>query len=139
MKHYPILQLPGTNMQYVNNQQFILGNNVLKPIKADKIDILLKRSIRIEASLGDEEEDDKQEDFNLTKIAEVAGKGLKKLRRNWSIKKDDLSKGLSKIKRSSKNLIEDVYTKDGNFYILLRSLAYRNVVTANNLGDGATF
>ena len=86
---------------------------MLKPIKADKIDILLKRSIRIEASLGDEEEDDKQEDFNLTKIAEVAGKGLKKLRRNWSIKKDDLSKGLSKIKRSSKNLIEDVYTKDG--------------------------
>jgi len=70
---------------------------------------------RIEASLGDEEEDDKQEDFNLTKIAEVAGKGLKKLRRNWSIKKDDLSKGLSKIKRSSKNLIEDVYTKDAKF------------------------
>ena len=108
-------------MQYVSDHQFIfhiLGNNSFKPIKADKIDILLKRSIRIEASLGEEEEDDKQEDFNLTKIAEVAGKGLKKLRRNWSIKKDDLSKGLSKIKRSSKNLIEDVYTKDGNFYIL---------------------
>ena len=120
-------------MQYVSDHQFIfhiLGNNSFKPIKADKIDILLKRSIRIEASLGDEEEDDKQEDFNLTKIAEVAGKGLKKLRRNWSIKKDDLSKGLSKIKRSSKNLIEDVYTKDGNFYILLRCLkrTYKNIL-----------
>ena len=120
-------------MQYVSDHQFIfhiLGNNSFKPIKADKIDILLKRSIRIEASLGEEEEDDKQEDFNLTKIAEVAGKGLKKLRRNWSIKKDDLSKGLSKIKRSSKNLIEDVYTKDGNFYILLRCLkrTYKNIL-----------
>ena len=54
------------------------------------------------------------EDSNLTKIAEAAGRSIKKLRRNWSIKKDDLTKGLSKIKRSSKNLIEDVYTKEGN-------------------------
>ena len=50
---------------------------------------------------------------NLSKIAEAAGRGIKKLRRNWSIKKDDLTKGLSKIKRSSRNLIEDVYTKEG--------------------------
>jgi len=48
-------------------------------------------------------------DSNLTKIAEVAGKRIKKLRRNWSLKKDDISKGLSKIKKSSKTLIEDVY------------------------------
>ena len=54
------------------------------------------------------------EDSNLSKIAEAAGRGIKKLRRNWSIKKDDLTKGLSKIKRSSRNLIEDVYTKEGN-------------------------
>ena len=53
------------------------------------------------------------EDSNLSRIAEAAGRGIKKLRRNWSIKKDDLSKGLSKIKRSSRNLIEDVYTKEG--------------------------
>ena len=43
----------------------------------------------------------------------MAERSIKKLRRNWSIKKDDLSKGLSKIKRSSKTLIEDVYTKEG--------------------------
>ena len=55
----------------------------------------------------------KQQDSSLVKIAEVAERGIKKLRRNWSIKKDDLSKGLSKIKRSSKTLIEDVYTKEG--------------------------
>ena len=68
----------------------------------------------------DEADDDtKQEDSNLTKIAEAAGRGFKKLRRNWSIKKEDLTKGFSKIKRSSKNLIEDVYTKEGrfNYYI----------------------
>ena len=54
------------------------------------------------------------DDSNLSKIAEAAGRGIKKLRRNWSIKKDDLTKGLSKIKKSSRNLIEDVYTKEGN-------------------------
>ena len=54
------------------------------------------------------------DDSNLSKFAEAAGRGIKKLRRNWSIKKDDLTKGLSKIKRSSRNLIEDVYTKEGN-------------------------
>ena len=56
----------------------------------------------------------KQQDSSLVKIAEVAERSIKKLRRNWSIKKDDLSKGLSKIKRSSKTLIEDVYTKEGS-------------------------
>lgn len=54
------------------------------------------------------------DDSNLSKFAEAAGRGIKKLRRNWSIKKDDLTKGLSKIKRSSRNLIEDVYTKEGD-------------------------
>ena len=52
---------------------------------------------------------------NLNKIAEVAGRRIKKLRRNWSIKKEDLSRGLSKFKKSSKTLIEDVYnSKEGN-------------------------
>ena len=55
----------------------------------------------------------KQQDSSLGKIAEVAERSIKKLRRNWSIKKDDLSRGFSKIKRSSKTLIEDVYTKEG--------------------------
>ena len=55
---------------------------------------------------------------NLTKIAEVAGKRIKKLRRNWSLKKDDISKGLSKIKRSSKPLIEVVYdSREGLTFI----------------------
>ena len=65
-------------------------------------------------SLPDSQEKQlKQQDSSLVKIAEVAERSIKKLRRNWSIKKDDLSKGLSKIKRSSKTLIEDVYTKEG--------------------------
>jgi len=48
-------------------------------------------------------------DSNLTKIAEVAGRRIKKLRRNWSLTKEDITKGLSKIKKNSKILIEDVY------------------------------
>jgi len=69
----------------------------------------------IDTRQDDAYDDAKQEDSNLTKIAEAAGRGFKKLRRNWSIKKEDLTKGFSKIKRSSKNLIEDVYTKEVKF------------------------
>ena len=60
---------------------------------------------------------EKQEDSGLTKIAEAAGRSIKKLRRNWSIKKDDLTKGLSKIKRNSKTILEDVYTKEGKSWV----------------------
>ena len=42
-------------------------------------------------------------------------KKIKKLRRNWSLKKEDISKGLSKIKKSSKTLIEEVYWKETKF------------------------
>ena len=35
---------------------------------------------------------------NLTKIAEAAGKKMRKLRRNWSLKKSDITRSLSKIK-----------------------------------------
>ena len=51
----------------------------------------------------------------LGRIAAVAGRGIRKLRRNWSLRKEDLSKGLSRIKRTSKNIIEEVYSKDGVF------------------------
>jgi hypothetical protein len=40
---------------------------------------------------------------------------IKKLRRNWSLRKEDISKGISKIKKSSKTLIEDVYWKEARF------------------------
>ena len=58
-----------------------------------------------------------QEDSNLTRIAVAAGNSIKKLRRNWSLKKEDLTKGFSKIKRNSKSLIEDVYTKEGGCFV----------------------
>lgn len=76
----------------------------------------------IDTREDDAYDDAKQEDSNLTKIAEAAGRGFKKLRRNWSIKKEDLTKGFSKIKRSSKNLIEDVYTKEGRLTIIFTVL-----------------
>ena len=38
-------------------------------------------------------------------MVSAAGRKIKKLRRNWSMKKNDLSKGLSKIRRSSQSSI----------------------------------
>ena len=64
-------------------------------------------------SKGRHDSTSEKEDLSLTRIAEAAGRGIKKLRRNWSIKKDDLTKGLSKIKKSSITILEDVYTKEG--------------------------
>ncbi len=37
----------------------------------------------------------------LTKFAEAAGKKMRKLRRNWSLKKNDISRSLSRIRKSS--------------------------------------
>ena len=39
---------------------------------------------------------------NLSKIAEAAGRKMKKLKTNWSIKKHDITRSLSKIKRPSR-------------------------------------
>ena len=38
---------------------------------------------------------------NLSKIAEAAGRKMKKLKTNWSMKKNDITRSLSKIKRTS--------------------------------------
>merc|ERR1719180_349181 len=51
-----------------------------------------------------EEDDDldlREKTSNLTKIAEAAGRKMKKLRTNWSMKKNDITRSLSKIKRTS--------------------------------------
>ena len=39
---------------------------------------------------------------NLSKIAEAAGRKMKKLKTNWSMKKNDITRSLSKIKRTSR-------------------------------------
>ncbi len=40
-------------------------------------------------------------DTKLTKLAEAANKKMKKLRRNWSLKKSDISKSWSRIRKYS--------------------------------------
>jgi hypothetical protein len=40
-------------------------------------------------------------DTKLTKLADAANKKMKKLRRNWSLKKNDISKGWSRIRKYS--------------------------------------
>ena len=69
--------------------------------------------IRQPSSESDFDEINEEEDFdddldlrgektsNLTKIAEAAGRKMKKLRTNWSMKKNDITRSLSKIKRTS--------------------------------------
>ena len=37
----------------------------------------------------------------LSKFAEAAGKKMRKLRRNWSLKKNDISRSLSRIRKTS--------------------------------------
>ena len=51
-----------------------------------------------EEVLEDDDKDDKTS--NLTKIAEAAGRKMKKLKTNWSMKKNDITRSLSKIKRT---------------------------------------
>ena len=38
---------------------------------------------------------------NLNKMASAAGRKIRKLRRNWSLKKNDLTRSFSKIRRAS--------------------------------------
>ena len=42
-----------------------------------------------------------QGDTKLTKLAEAANKKMRKLRRNWSLKKSDISKSWSRIRKYS--------------------------------------
>ena len=54
--------------------------------------------------INEEEEDDldlREKTSNLSKIAEAAGRKMKKLKTNWSMKKNDITRSLSKIKRTS--------------------------------------
>jgi hypothetical protein len=41
------------------------------------------------------------QDTKLTKLAEAANKKMRKLRRNWSLKKSDISKSWSRIRKYS--------------------------------------
>ena len=43
----------------------------------------------------------KIQDTKLTKLAEAANKKMRKLRRNWSLKKSDISKSWSRIRKYS--------------------------------------
>ena len=51
---------------------------------------------------GDDELDLREKTSNLSKIAEAAGRKMKKLKTNWSMKKNDITRSLSKIKRPSR-------------------------------------
>merc|ERR1719471_846959 len=43
---------------------------------------------------------------NLSKIAEAAGRKMKKLKTNWSIKKSDITRSLSRIKKNSRPALD---------------------------------
>ena len=54
---------------------------------------------------GDEEEDREEKTSNLSKIAEAAGRKMKKLKTNWSMKKNDITRSLSRIKRTNRPMV----------------------------------
>lgn len=70
-----------------------------------------------------QEESDDSPDFtssakvsnsNLSKIAEAAGRKMKKLKTNWSIKKSDITRSLSRIKKTSRPSLDLSSSYDGN-------------------------
>ena len=50
---------------------------------------------------------------NLVKIAEAAGRKMKKLKTNWSIKKSDITRSLSRIKKTSRPALDLGPAPDG--------------------------
>ena len=50
---------------------------------------------------------------NLSKIAEAAGRKMKKLKTNWSIKKSDITRSLSRIKKTSRPALDLGPAPDG--------------------------
>lgn len=51
---------------------------------------------------------------NLSKIAEAAGRKMKKLKTNWSIKKNDITRSLSKsIKKNSRPVVPESKLTEG--------------------------
>jgi len=55
----------------------------------------------------------KSSNSNLSKIAEAAGRKMKKLKTNWSIKKNDITRSLSKIKRNNRPIMDNGITNEG--------------------------
>ena len=73
-----------------------------------------------------QEESDDSPDFtssakvsnsNLSKIAEAAGRKMKKLKTNWSIKKSDITRSLSRIKKTSRPSLDLNNSYDGKIEI----------------------
>ena len=69
--------------------------------------------------IPEEEEDGKDQLYannsvsNLSKIAEAAGRKMKKLRRNWSLKKNDITRSLSRIRKNSRPMMIDGIVREG--------------------------
>ena len=62
---------------------------------------------------GDDELDLREKTSNLSKIAEAAGRKMKKLKTNWSIKKSDITRSLSRIKKTSRPALDMGIAPDG--------------------------
>ncbi|XP_071514753.1 uncharacterized protein Exn isoform X2 [Panulirus ornatus] len=67
-------------------------------------------SLNSEASVSDKQQQQspQQQQHGITKIAEAANLGMRRLRRNWSLTKNEVRTGLSRIKKKSTFTVSDM-------------------------------
>ena len=70
---------------------------------------------------------------NLSKIAEAAGRKMKKLKTNWSIKKNDITRSLSKIKRNNRPFMDNGFSIEGKYPGRLRKARVKILSGKTNL------
>jgi len=68
---------------------------------------------------------------NLSKIAEAAGRKMKKLKTNWSIKKNDITRSLSKIKRNNRPFMDNGFSIEGKTNLSGRRKVSRKMSNSN--------
>jgi len=73
----------------------------------------------------------KTSNSNLSKIAEAAGRKMKKLKTNWSIKKNDITRSLSKIKRNNRPVMDNGISSEGKTNLNGRRKISRKLSNSN--------
>jgi hypothetical protein len=79
--------------------------------------------------IAEEEEEEEDDDIldrnqrgnisasNLSKMAEAANKKMRKLKSNFSLKKNDITRSLSRIKKADRLPYSDGYVLPGKFFL----------------------
>lgn len=77
-------------------------------------------SLNSEVSVSDKQQQQspQQQQLGITKIAEAANLGMRRLRRNWSLTKNEVRTGLSRIKKKSTFSVSDIKSTESELFRL---------------------